>query len=182
MSKEKETEKVEEEIKEVENPKEEPKGEIPEVNEQDVTLDNLQKEIDKLTRSLVNKTEEAERVHNKLSKLEQKEQDDKLAEMSEIEKLQAQISEKDAALLKAQEELNQKTLNEQKLNIAAKVGLPEVLTYRLQGETPEEMEADAQAIMEGLPKRQVRLPVTNPGDNASRDTESVADALKRLGM
>jgi hypothetical protein len=47
-----------------------------------------------------------------------------------------------------------------RLEAAIKPGLPAVFTERLKGETPEELEKDAQAIIEALPK-------VKPGSNVN---------------
>ena len=146
------------------------------------TVEDLQETIDKLTLKVANKTEEAKRVHGKLEAFEKAEKEKGLDDLSEIGKLQAQLSEKDAALLEAKTSLKKMKLNEQKINIAAEVGLPAVLSLRIQGETPEEMEEDARALMEGLPKKQARIPVTLPGENASKPERSVAEQLNDLGL
>ena len=99
-----------------------------------------------------------------------------------MEKLQKQISEKDNAVLELQSKLDEMKLNEQKINIAAEVGLPSILSLRIQGATPEEMKADAQKILEGLPIKQAPIPTTSPGHKAVPTEKSVAEQLSDLGL
>lgn len=145
-------------------------------------VEDLQEEVKKLTLKVKNKSEEAKRVHDKLESFEKAEKVKGLADLSEIDKLKVQLDEKSNALLESQTSLKEMKLNEQKINIAAEVGLPAVLSLRIKGETPEEMKADAQALVEGLPKKQARIPVTLPGENATKPEESVSEALNRLGL
>lgn len=50
-------------------------------------------------------------------------------------------------------------------SVAAKVGLPATLAGRLQGDSEEELEADAKALLESLPKPQAPNLNSNPGGN-----------------
>ena len=181
----KETEKVEEintKNPEVTNPEVIPP--IEKIEEEEVpTVEDLQVKIDKLTLKLTNKTEEAKRVHDALDDIKKAEKEKAQEELSEIDKLQVQLDEKSKALLESQASLKEMKLNEQRINIAAKVGLPSVLSLRIQGETPEEMEEDARALLEGLPKKQARIPVTKPDASITTKPEkSVAEQLAALDL
>ena len=56
-----------------------------------------------------------------------------------------------------------------------------IFAYRLQGETPEELEADAKIILEALPKAgQPKVGVTNPGANATGQGETEEQKLARI--
>lgn len=97
------------------------------------------------------------------------EQKRKEAEMTELQKLQAEL-EKTKAEYKAIQ------LSEMRRAAAAKVELPAAFADRLRGETPEELEADAKQLLEALPKGAPKLPAvgaTNPGAGAS--TQKTAD-------
>jgi len=92
----------------------------------------------------------------------------KEAEMSETERLQKALADTQA-LLKAKEHA------ELQRAIADKVGLPAVFANRLQGDTEEALEADAQKVLEALPKvNKAGTPnPTNPGTTATQgETEA----------
>jgi predicted RNase H-like HicB family nuclease len=107
------------------------------------TIEKLRQEI----KELKPKAKQAE----ELSVAEQKRKE---AEMTELQKLQKQLED-------AQAELKRAKLAEMKRAAAEKVELPLVFADRLQGETPEELEADAKKILEALPKVP-KPPVINP--------------------
>ena len=124
------------------------------------TLEELKAKLAEAERHANNKTEEAERVHKKLEAFEKAEQAKKDAELSELDR------EKKA---RADLEVENKRLKTESLkqSIATKLGLPESLALRLQGETPEEIEKDAKEILETLPKKTaVNINATNPGAGA----------------
>ena len=54
---------------------------------------------------------------------------------------------------------------------AEKVGIPAALASRLQGETPEELEADAKRLLELLPKPQKPAPGVNPTNPGNANNE-----------
>lgn len=171
---EKETEKVEQEINEKENK--------PEMTEKVKTAEELQEEINALSRSLANKTEEAQRVHKKLEDYEKAEENKRKAEMTEMEKLQDKIGETETALKQKTDELEQMKLNEVKRGIAEEVGLPTPFALRIQGETPEDMKADAQALLDAMPKVKATIPSTIPGANAQHLKETDVERRQRLGL
>lgn len=70
----------------------------------------------------------------------------KEAEMSEAEKLKARADQLEA-------ELKSERSARLKLKVAAKYQLPDALAARLQGDTEEELEADAKGLAELLPKQ-----------------------------
>lgn len=99
------------------------------------------------------------------------------AEMTELDKANKRVAEAEAKAQRLEREAMQR-------EIAAKVGLPAKLANRLQGETPEEMEADALAILEDLPKPPPKTPgivPTNPGTNGTTG-ETDEQRRIRLGM
>ena len=129
-----------------------------------LSLDEMKAELEKAQRALLNKTEETARIHKKLESLEKAEEERKKAAMTEAERLKAELEEtrqQYAELKKA----------EQRRAAAEKVGLPLAFAPRLQGETPDELEADAKSLLEALPKAaQQKTPAvapTNPGSGAS---------------
>jgi len=102
-----------------------------------------------------------------------------LAENQEWKKL---ADEREAELAKIQAELKTANLLELKRAAAAEYELPEALIPRLQGDTKEDIEADAKQLAETLPKpsKQPRISTTNPGGEQSG--ESDADRRRRLGI
>ena len=137
-----------------------------------LTVEELQKELETARRSLTNREEEAKRVHDKLSKFEKAEEERKRAEMSEIDKLKADLELTQTAFKKAQHD-------NLKRDVAAKTGLPAVFADRLQGETPEALEADALALLEAIPKKTApQLNPLNPSNTTTGETD--AERRKRL--
>ena len=103
------------------------------------------------------------------------EQKRKEAEITAVQKLEAELA-------KAKAELKAAQLNDMRRAAAAKVELPLVFADRLKGETPDELEADAKLILAALPKAAPKPPnlgPTNPGPGASQG-ESDAQALARI--
>lgn len=99
------------------------------------------------------------------------------ARQGEWKKL-AEAREKEAAELKAQ--LAARELADKKRAVATKYGLPDALALRLAGNTDEELEADAKALAELMPKTAKPAPgPTNPGQNASA-AETHAQKIARI--
>jgi predicted RNase H-like HicB family nuclease len=138
------------------------------------TLEELKAELEKAKQHAANKEEEAARHFKKLQTFEQAEQAKKDAELSELDK-----EKKARAALEAE---NKKIkLDLLKQSTASKLGLPEILANRLQGETPEEIEADAKQLLETLPKKTSTASATNPGGDRQVG-ETDAERRKRLGI
>lgn len=97
---------------------------------------------------------------DELTEAEQKKRE---AEMTELQKMQSQFEQ-------AQAELRALKQAELRRQVAAKVELPPAFADRLQGETPEELEADAKKLLEALPKapKPTALSATAPGAGASQ--------------
>lgn len=110
----------------------------------------------------------------KLADYEAKEQARVDAEKSELQKAQDRA---DAAERKAKAA----ELAVMRRDIAEKTKLPKGLADRIKGETPEEMEADALAILAELPEK-VAPPLnpTNPG--APQTGETDVERKRRLGL
>jgi hypothetical protein len=138
------------------------------------TLEELKEKLAEATQHAKNKEEEAARHFKKIQTFEQAEQAKKDAELSELDK-----EKKARAALEAEN----KTLkiNQLKQSTASKLGLPDVLALRLQGETPEEIEADAKQLLEKLPKKTSPNSATNPGGGA-QVTKTPVDLLKEMGL
>lgn len=107
---------------------------------------------------------EAKSLKRKVGEYEEAEQKRKEAEMSETDKLKAQLE-------KAALELSTLKTNELKRQAAAKFKLPDALALRLQGNTLEELEADAETLAKTLPKGTVTVGATNPGAVSNKKTD-----------
>ena len=86
----------------------------------------------------------------------------------------------DGVRVLAKGELKAKTVRTMQIEVAAKLGIPAALSDRLHGETLEEMEEDAQAILAVLPKQKAapNTGATNPGEQAGSG-DTFEDAHKR---
>lgn len=124
------------------------------------TQDELAAELEAARKALKQANREAAERRVKLEAFEKAEQERKQAEMTELEKLQAQLKD-------AQSQLERRALEDTKARIAKDVGLPDALAARIQGANEDEMKADAAKLLEALPKPS-KNPVlaTNPGAGA----------------
>ena len=160
---------------------EDPKTETVEVTAQDVVtaVDETKPEAFDEARAmeLIRKQREelkqAKKTAAELERYRKMEEERKQAEMSETERLKAELD-------KLQSELTAKTVRTMQIEVAAKLGLPAALSDRLKGETLEEMEEDAKAILEALPKQKAapNTGATNPGEKAGSG-DTFEDAHKR---
>ena len=116
---------------------------------------------------------QAKKTAAELERYRKMEEERKQAEMSETDRLKAELE-------RAQSELKAKTARTMQIEVAAKLGLPAALSDRLHGETLEEMEEDAKAILEVLPKQKAapNTGATNPGEKAGSG-DTFEDAHKR---
>lgn len=154
-------------------------GEIPEPNEQPAEKPTGMVEIDaaeleKIRKALKEANAEAAK-HRKAAEAAEAERKAKAeAEMTELQKVAKRAEELEAALKGERKARLQQ-------EAAAKVGLPAKLASRLQGETPEELEEDAKAILESLPKpaKPQPGPVANPGGNGQQG-ETLEQQLARI--
>ena len=141
--------------------------EIPQVEPKTEMEEEFDKERAMATITKLRAIEKKAKVDaKKIEAFEQAEEKRKQAEMSETERLQAELEKRRAQLKNAQ-------LLELKRQAATKHSLPEALVSRLQGETLEEIEADAQALAETLPKpvKAANIQPTNPGAPSSGESE-----------
>lgn len=146
--------------------------------EEAVTEDKEEKFDEARAKELITKLRATEKQAKKdavrLAQLEKDAQTRADAEKSDLQKAQ----ELAAQLVKDKRELEIRIL---KRDAAAKVKLPDVLVDRLRGETPEELEADALALMAAIPSKQP--PQTNPTNPGGVQTgETDAERRKRLGL
>ena len=147
---------------------EDPKSEMLDVEVQDTStaVDEQPEEFDKaramdLIRKQRDELKQAKKAAAELEHYKKLDEERKQAEMTESERLKAELG-------KLQSELTAKTVRTMQIEVAAKLGLPAALSDRLKGETLEEMEEDAKAILEVMPKQKAapNLGATNPGEKA----------------
>ena len=131
-------------------------------------------EFDKMAAALKEANKEAAARRKRLDELEQAEAKRKEAEMTESEKATKRAQELEARL-KAYERTDAQR------KAAEKVGLPSSLAIRLMGETPEELEADAKALLDTLPKPTKPAPGINPTNPSSASIEET-DAQKKARL
>lgn len=131
----------------------------PKVSETE-TVTLTRAEFEKQQAALKEANKEAAARRKRLEELEALETKRKEAEMTETEKVAKRAQELEA-------KLHAYELAELQRAAAEKAGLPAQLAKRLQGSTAEELEADAKALAETLPKPTKTANVTNPGANGS---------------
>jgi multidrug efflux pump subunit AcrB len=169
-----------------EMPTTDPAGEMPAEQPSTETpagesLDAIKAELEQARKALKDANREAADRRKKLEAFEQAEKQRKDAELSEMERLQKQLDELKAERDRAAAELKQRQIDDTKRAIAAKLGLPEALALRIQGDDEEAMEADAKAMLAALPKQPAQprpnptVNPTNPGGAQGGET----DAQKR---
>jgi hypothetical protein len=167
MSDEKETQKVE--MTETEA---EPKGQG--AATQPTTADEDEFSRDRAMNTILNlrKAEkEWKRKEKELQELQLKEQERKQSELTDIERIKQRADQLEA-------ELKAERQGRLRLQVAAEYSLPEALANRLQGESLEELKADAEQLAKLLPKPKKENPALNPtdiGDGQKGET----DAQKR---
>lgn len=154
----------------VEKPQEQPAQETTEM----VTISAT--ELEQIRSALKKANGEAAKYRKTAEQVEAERKAKEEAEMTALQKAEAHAKELEARIAQIERQRVQ-------AEVAAKVGLPAILASRLQGETPEEMEEDAKAIIETLPK-QTEKPKSpgplNPGVNGSPQGETDDQRRKRL--
>ena len=166
------------EIKEEEVIVEKPKKEKIEIKGKDILINGEVYDPERameLIRKQRRFEKDATKLQKKIEEYEQKEKELK----------EADLSEKDKAILraeKAEQELAKLTLKEQRRIAAKSVDLPDEFVDRIKGDTPEEMETDAQRMKAALPTQKSNIGVTNPGQNATPQTETKEQTLRRMGL
>jgi hypothetical protein len=163
-----ETEMVEEqqEVEQVEmtESEEEQESTSPELQEEEFAKERAMDTIKKLRAN-------EKRAAKKLAALEKAEEERKRAEMSEMDRLKADLETSQSALRNLE-------LLEMKRAAAAKFELPPKLAARLTGETPEEIEKDAEELAATLPKAKKlpKISTMNPGEQGA---EEITDEERR---
>lgn len=159
-------EKKEGEMPEKKEPEQEQKVEMAEATSPE--------EVAKIREALKKANKEAAENRKRLEAFEKEEQERKQAAMSDQEKTAQRLKEYES-------ELNKLKRKELVRKVADEVGLPLALAERLQGETEEELKADAEKLLTLVPKDEkpkLKTDPTNPG-NAHRE-ESEAEMRARL--
>lgn len=139
-------------------------------------------EFEKIQRALKEANAEAAKHRKRVEAIEQAEQAKRDAELSEMEKLQKKLTALEQERQDYAAKLAARELLDRKREIARKHNLPDALATRLIGETDEDIEADAKALLETLPKppppppQKVPQPgpvsPTNPGGATTGETEA----------
>lgn len=137
-------------------------------------------ELEKIRKGLKEANAEAAKYRITQEKLEQERKAKADAEMTELQKVQAHAKE-------LEERLAQTERARMQSEVAAKIGLPAKLASRLQGATIEELEADAKAILEDLPKQppangRANPGATNPSNAQPGSGETDQQRRVRLGL
>lgn len=114
-------------------------------------------ELEATRKALKDANREAAERRKKLEAYEKAEAEKAAAELSETERLKKQL-EDTAAKLRAVEIANLKQ------RTAAAAGLPPELADRLQGETEDDLKADAAALVKLMPPKQPKAGPTNPAE------------------
>lgn len=128
------------------------------------TVEELRAEMERMQKALKDANREAAARRVRLDELEAAEKERKESQMSELEKATARMKELEAELIAGKR-------REMQREMASKYKLPDALATRLQGATPEEIEADAKALADSLPKAAVVNP-TNPGQATGSETDA----------
>ncbi len=144
----------------------------PEVDETQSEAFDKERAMDTI-RKLREEAKQAKKAAAELERYRKMEEERKQAEMSETDRLKAELDQMKG-------ELKAKTVRTMQIEVAAKLGIPAALSDRLHGETLEEMEEDAQAILAVLPKQKAapNTGATNPGEQAGSG-DTFEDAHKR---
>lgn len=138
------------------------------------TGESAEARIARMEAALKKANSEAASHRKKLEAIEKAEQEKKDAELSELEKTRKRLAELEAEATKLKR-------GELQRQAAEKAKLPPALAGRLQGETLEDLIADAEELAKTLPKPQAPpLPPTNPAGSAANNSETDAERRARL--
>ena len=161
------------------NPAPQPEGHEPPHPQGKPPTESLEERIERMATALKKANSEAAKYRKQAEAFEQEKRSREEAELSELEKAKRKAEEAEA-------QLKAERLSRMQLEAATKIGLPSKLASRLHGETLEELEEDAKAILSELPApagEQKKTPpstkVTNPGDRAALH-ETDAEKRKRI--
>jgi len=159
-----------------ETPEEEPTEKPEEVKPEEETQEEFDKDRAMATiKNLREIEKQAKKDAKKLADLEKAEQERKEAEMSELEKANTKLAELEAK----NAELARKQMQRE---AAEKIGLPSVFADRVQGETPEDMEADAKKLLDAMPEPKKVTKVPPSGKETEGGKETDEERRRRLGI
>lgn len=107
------------------------------------------------------------KLTREMERVQEEERKKKEAEMTDVEKFKARAAELEA-------ELNRERYGRMRLEVASKYNLPDTLANRLQGETMEELEADAEQLAKLIPvkKETPKLNATDLADGKRGETDA----------
>ncbi|WP_124712924.1 hypothetical protein [Mycolicibacterium nivoides] len=91
---------------------------------------------------------------------------------SDIEKLTRRAEKAEGELTKLTEKLTKAERNELVRDIADEMGLPKKLAKRVQGDSEEDIRADIEDLLEGLPKSEQKVEKDEDGDKKKPPTQS----------
>ncbi|AOT22998.1 scaffolding protein [Mycobacterium phage Kahlid] len=91
---------------------------------------------------------------------------------SDIEKLTRRAEKAESELAKLTEKLTKAERNELVRDIADEMGLPKKLAKRVQGDTEEDIRADIEDLLEGLPKSEKKVEKDDDGDKKKPPAQS----------
>jgi len=149
---------------------------------QDANAGMSQAQIDAIVQARL--ADERRRIQNQYGNLEelaaarQELQQRKQAEMSEVEKLQQQIKDMEAKQQQYQQQAEVERLNALRLRVGQELGLPPVLSARLQGADETELKADAEAVKSVLGQTGVTSSVPNIDATAGGGQRSAGKSVK----
>ena len=140
------------------------------------TGESVEARIARMEAALKKANAEAAKYRKAAEQIEAERKAKEEAELSETDKLRKRAAELEAELKAAQ-------IAALKQIAATKHNLPAELASRLQGETPEELDADAESLSKLIPKTPApHVGPTNPGGTASGGAETLEAKRARLGL
>lgn len=110
---------------------------------------------------LARERDKRQALEARLAEFEQAEEQRKRSEMTEIERLQADLEAARKAEEDARAEIAKRDLDAERARIAAEFKIPAAMAGRIAGATPEEMREDAKALAEAIG------PYTGPADKSA---------------
>lgn len=110
---------------------------------------------------LARERDKRQALEARLAEFEQAEEERKRSEMTEIERLQADLEASRKAEEDARAEIAKRDLDAERARIAAEFKIPAAMAGRIAGATPEEMREDAKALAEAIG------PYTGPADKSA---------------
>lgn len=144
------------------------------------TQDDLNFYLGKEKAEIQRKYSDYDELKAKAAKLDELKQ----AELTELEKLQQQLADKDAEIMTARQQAETERLNALRLRVGQEVGLPPVLAARLQGADEAALKEDAEAVKAVLGTQQAHIPNINAtaggGQQHQRTSVKLTPAQKAI--